>query len=121
MRYMYISGPISSKIEKGEDCNADFQRCEDFIYKNFQDCIIVNPIVLNAVLLKDWRILNPSWNDYMWASISHLVMHRDVDICLLPGWETSAGAKAELFVAKTIGAKVFVFEHDPDRITEVSL
>lgn len=48
----------------------------------------------------------------------HAAMRRDFrrilecdGIALLPGWEKSEGAKAELFVARTIGIEVFLYDH----------
>lgn len=49
-----------------------------------------------------------SWNAYMRASLGLLLQ---AEVCvLLPGWEQSRGARAELDVARTVGLDVRTWE-----------
>lgn len=116
MKKVYIAGPM-----KGIPLFnfAAFDDAEDFIEERM-GCEAVNPAQIdreygfNPEYLPadhDWNVIPPS------AGTREEIMRRDINalltcqaIYMLPGWENSAGAKAELHLARWAGLEIL---HDP--------
>jgi hypothetical protein len=65
---------------------------------------------------------NPTWEDWMRLGITQLM--RCNAMALLPGWRSSKGAGAEIWLAQTLGIPIFCIGHTDNpstfeqRITE---
>lgn len=87
MKKIYISGPISSDIEY----QAKFEIAEEYIESKYHGSIILTPIILPAGL---------AYKDYMRIDMA-MVECCNV-LALLPKWDMSQGAVAELAYAKAL-------------------
>ena len=100
MRVIYVAGPYRSPTEWG-------------VYENIRRAEAV------AVWLwqKGWVVICPHKNtaffggacdDSVWLSGDLELLRRSDAICMLPGWEDSAGARAECAMAKALGKEVYL-------------
>jgi len=99
LRY-YLSGAISSLIEKGKDFRAYFKEYENELIHHLttpQDDFIFNPADT------DWPE-DVKWERCMKFDIKYLM---DTDcLVLLPNWKKSKGAKLEVYLCKKLKIRI---------------
>lgn len=95
---VYLSGPISSLSK--EEYTENFERAERFYTTSGFE--VVNPVKIGEQLLA--RNKDASYEDFMMHDIAAL--RTCSHIALLPGWESSKGAKIELAEAERLGLEV---------------
>lgn len=100
VRKVYISGPITGT----DDYMERFAAAEKDL--TALGCLVINPAKVNAQLPKE-----TTWEEYMQMSFTMLDMC-DV-IYLLPGWQSSKGAKLEVKRARNKGMRIeLLFENE---------
>lgn len=115
----YISGPITGYTNLNRDA---FEKADADLQK--QGYITVNPHGINKELDNKWNkkldelgvswdsmpetIRRQIWEDYMKNDIKHLMTC--TVLFALEGWETSKGARVEIYLAKTLGLKVYLYK-----------
>lgn len=101
MSRIYISGPISDN----PDYQKDFLRAEIALIKRYSDLEwpyteIINPVKVAGVLPGSF-----SYEDYM--TIDMFLLTKCDAIYMIPGYEKSKGALAELLMAKSMGLEIY--------------
>lgn len=104
MKLVFISGPYRSDTEYG-------------VHKNIQNA--------EAVALRVWQLGHvafcPHKNtayfggiapDSLWLEGDLEVLRRCDALCLVPGWETSSGARAEFALAIELGLPIYETPED---------
>lgn len=95
---IYISGSISNNPNYKED----FERAEDYLYREYPKAEIINPALVNSFLPK-----STTHEEYMRMSFCMLDM-ADA-IFMISGWENSKGANQEYGYALAKD-KIILFE-----------
>lgn len=91
--WIYISGPITGV----KNYIRNFMEAEiRLIEEGWQ---VINPVKMGSVLPVD-----ASWEDFM--KIDFVLLSHCSTIYMLPNWEKSAGAKAEMTFAKNNGINI---------------
>ena len=85
---IYLSGPISGV----DNYKENFALAEATLHERWPDAVIINPAVLPEGL---------SNKDYIMTDLQ-LLSTANI-LALIPGWETSTGAKLEKLFAQYIG------------------
>lgn len=91
---IYLSGPISGVSNYKEN----FAKAEASLHERCPDAVIINPSMLP---------LGMSNKDYIMTDLQ-LLSSADI-LALLPGWETSTGAKLEKLFAQYIGINSILY------------
>ena len=104
MKIIFISGPYRSDTEYG-------------VHKNIQNA--------EAVALRVWQLGHAAFcphknsayfggiaPDSAWLEGDIEIMRRCDAVCLVPGWEKSSGARAEIKLANEIGLPVYQTPED---------
>lgn len=105
----YISGPISGR--EAVDYLREFWKASRYVETLGYDA--VNPCELNHATH------DQSWESFMRVDLKALM--DCTAICLLPGWDRSAGAKCEYHLAQVLGMDVVMPEQYPDVVIEAML
>lgn len=92
---IYISGPMTGIVDYNYPLfNKTAQVLRD------QGYVVINPAEIIP--------LEATWNGFMRADIKALM---DADtVLLLPGWEKSNGANAELYLAELLNMRIYKLE-----------
>lgn len=107
----YISGPISGFINGNIDA---FSLAQDELQK--QGYIVTNPHKIGKEIYEKWSKINVNtkelelemWQEFMKNDIRQLTLC-DV-VFALDGWDTSPGARIEIFLALKLGLKVYSYK-----------
>lgn len=92
---IYLSGPITGLPEKNRPA---FKEAENILLSQGHE--VFNPFQLDLILPP-----TASWEDNMRHCIAELSKHQN--ICLLPGWDKSKGARLEALIAAQMGFKIY--------------
>jgi hypothetical protein len=118
---IYISGGISYNPK---EANIIFDKVELVLRKCGWEAL--NPFSFNHTIAKkmerDGASSTESHKEYMRVCINEMLVSDCTKIVLVKGWETSAGAKMEIDLAKKYGYKFYCIEDsDSKEMLEVEL
>lgn len=102
---IYISGPITARINIGENWRQYFNDAEDSLKKiGFKN--VVNPVHIAHTVDKDCALAGrkATYVDYMKADIEALIKCKT--ILMLQSWDISVGATLEYQIADALGMEV---------------
>lgn len=94
---IYISGPITNKLDYMED----FDRAEEKLWEEYPEAEIINPARTNATLPK-----STTWEQYM--SICYILLDMCDAIYMIDGWNKSKGAIIEICYAIKRNMKILM-------------
>ena len=96
---IYLSGPISGDPDYREKFDRAERLLRSLIHRQ-NGIYIINPAVRHPIGLTDAE----------YARLSLAEIDACQDVCMLPGWESSAGASLEFWYANYIGKPVWQLE-----------
>lgn len=100
----YLSGPMTGYVNYN---HAEFNRITEVLEKSELFKRVINPASMDEG--------EKPWKYYLKRDL-RIIMDNDVEaLVLMPHWEDSKGARAEVYVAaQVMGAKLFLYEDTAD-------